>query len=180
MSYQDYYISYEDAVSRIMDTNFNLSNENVSMKFYHENILKQRAQRSLNKCVRVDLAEVIRCKECKHKGTEQCKVENTDREDFCSKAERKPIMVITRHYRQVGREEFYEFIKNYPGELEPHGIYFCTPAIVQYNAIPKDFDPYAEHMYNYCMAYMREGVPGYSSDEYFIVQDNDVPDVKYE
>lgn len=167
----DHYISYEDAISRIRDTNFSLENMD-SLKFYHQNILRQRAERSLSKCQYIDLTEVIRCKACKYRNTDQCKMDNTDREDFCSRAERKKIKEIHRNYRQVTKEEFDDFIKNFPRELDVHGIYFCTPPIIQYNAIPKDFDPYAESPYNYCEAYMREGYPGVSSDEYYIATDS--------
>ena len=35
-------------------------------------------------------------------------------------------------FKEVTKEEFEEFLKNYPRELTPHGIYFCTPPVLEY------------------------------------------------
>lgn len=34
---------------------------------------------------------------------------------------------------RVTKEEFENFIKNYPSKLEEHWIFFCTPAIITWN-----------------------------------------------
>lgn len=43
----------------------------------------------------------------------------------------------------VTKEEFYNFIKNYPSELTEHWIYFCTPPIITWN----DFSSGKEYPY---------------------------------
>lgn len=171
MSNYDRYISYEDAVSRIRDTSFSLIDQGLSLQYYHENIIRQRAERSLSKCGSVDLTEVVRCKACKYMGTDKCGIKNMDREDFCSRGEKKELRIVHHDYTEVQKDKFYDFINNYPKELDKHGIYFCTPAIIQYNDFPENFDPYSEHPDNYCVAYRKEGVLGYSRDTYYVRSD---------
>lgn len=45
-------------------------------------------------------------------------------------------------WRKVSKEEFWEFLKNYPRELERHTVAICEPPIRQYHDFalgePKD------------------------------------------
>lgn len=170
MSNLEYFISYKDAISRIMDIDFTIL-DIPGIKFYDGNIITNRVMRAIGTCKKIDLEAVIRCRECKHRGTKECKIENTSPTDFCSRAEKVEIKFVKRNYKKVTREEFYDFINNHTKKLTKHGIYFATPPIIQYIAFPENFDAYRDNSNNYCEAYILEAVPGCSKDIYFITTD---------
>lgn len=166
------YIKLDDAVDAVMNANINGLSYNVK-----DIETKQKICSSISRCQRFGLSEkeVVYCKVCefhnnsKNAPSSLCsKMKGTD---FCSLGKRIPLKYVEHEYIEVGRDEFYSFINNYPRELNKHGVYFCTPSMTQYIDFPDDFDPDFDHPYNYCVAYLKDGLYNSESDSYYIRTD---------